>query len=1136
MHWLKDHKNALFSKDTLKIVSVGVVYFILAYTSILLYQKNVTLIWTPNAFVLVCILRSSSQNTWKYFSSAMLANIIAHLVTNSSVLISLSFTLCSSTEILLPILLIKVMLETPIQIERLDKTILFLLLAILIGCISAGIIGASLITINKFGSFRNVFAAWFTSNFIAMITIVPVGLSITIKKLKSLLSLNRTIEFALFIIAAIWLNFFSIHYTTIPFVVMSQPLLFAAIRFDFFTTALLCFISGLTFSILTTFGITPEAMQGQVNIVAKSNFLMSLSILPALAIALLNEQRRIYSEQLGESESRFRGAMEYSALGMTIMSLEYKWIAVNNALCQITGYTENELLKLNFADIIYPPDLNMNLEDLNKIATGEIQSFKIEQRCLRKNGEIIWIFLVASAVYANDGKVLYFILQMQDINKRKLMEKALQESEERWKFALESGGQGVWDLDPRTGRVYLSKAWKSLLGYTENEIGNDIGEWVMRIHPEDRKRVIGQVKCALDGISDAYLCEYRIECKDKSFKWVLDRGKIISTSITGHPTRMIGTYTDIDQLKQAEEDRNKLTQRLLLAIEAGKIGIFEYDIKNNKLDWDDRMLEIYGIERDEFITDFSGWASRVHPDDIQLAIQNFQEALTRNKEFNTEYRIVLPNGEIREIREKGVIIRDRYNFPTSFLGVNWDITNEKKLTTELYKEKEKLHQTLASVNDLQHELKFQATHDALTLLINRREFENKLHEVINSKQATHHWHSLCYIDLDKFKIVNDTAGHAAGDKLLKQICTIIQNCVRDSDILARLGGDEFGLLLPDCQIENAISICDKIILALNDYTFMWDEKIYDVGASIGIVNFLPQSTTIESLMSQADVACYAAKNQGGNSISVYVEKSGAASHFHTEIKIITDIKDALENGRFHLLAHEMRPIVDRQKQSYYELLIRLVNKEGKVILPNKFIPAAERYNLMVKIDEWVIRKVLIFHAKEIAAIPNLAISINLSANSINTPAFLRFLFNTLETTPIPKTRIGFELTETAVINHIKKAGKFLQMIQNQGCFISLDDFGTGLSSFNYLKHYPVKYIKIDGSFVKAIANSNIDRAIVESINQLAHRLNTSTIAEFVETHEVLDILHNIGVDYAQGRIIAKEVPLEELMQSLKVKA
>ena len=443
-------------------------------------------------------------------------------------------------------------------------------------------------------------------------------------------------------------------------------------------------------------------------------------------------------------------------------------------------------------------------------------------------------------------------------------------------------------------------------------------------------------------------------------------------------------------------------------------------------------------------------------------------------------------------------------------------------------------QDMTVYRQMQSDLKHQATHDDLTGLINRREFEAILSTYINDLRPSKAGHTLCYLDLDRFKIVNDTAGHDAGDELLRNVSAIIKQHVRATDVVARLGGDEFAVILPECALRNGYATAEKIIAAIHDYVLTWKDQQYSVGVSAGITTFMPHASTQEEVMSHADVACYAAKHQGGNTVVAYAE-SGEVSHYHAEFQFVSSIKQAIELNRFKLYSREVKSLTSNDNtRPTVELLIRMIDEKNNILMPAQFLATAERHGLMMAIDQWVVTKVLIEFGGDIANRSGMGVSINLSANAIASPKFLGFLKETLAKTPIPKYLIGFELSERAILNDIDNAYELLSFLRSQECYVSLDDFGSAISSFNHLKKMSVRYIKIDGNLVRHIDKNANDLAIVEAINQLAHKLNIKTIAEYVENEAILQIVKRIGVDYAEGDAIGKALPFTEMLDNYPI--
>jgi Amt family ammonium transporter len=425
------------------------------------------------------------------------------------------------------------------------------------------------------------------------------------------------------------------------------------------------------------------------------------------------------------------------------------------------------------------------------------------------------------------------------------------------------------------------------------------------------------------------------------------------------------------------------------------------------------------------------------------------------------------------------------------------------------------------------QINWQATHDALTGLQNRTAFDHQLNSLLHSARHEQQQHYLMYLDLDQFKIINDTCGHVAGDELLRQVASLLSSYVRESDTLARLGGDEFGVLLESCPDEAAQRVANQVRQAVNEYRFGWGERSFSIGVSIGLVAITAESESMERVLSSADTACYAAKDGGRNQIHLFQQDEGVAAERRGEMEWVSRIQKALDDDRFILYAQPIVPILEGSKGGHHEILIRMLDESGSLVPPGAFIPAAERFNLMPAIDRWVVRKVfeLIrrFPARFLEERFNFAI--NLSGGSISDEQTLEFIGLELERLQIPEGMICFEITETAAIANLSSANYFIRTLKQSGCRFSLDDFGSGLSSFAYLKNLPVDYLKIDGAFVKDLADDPIDHEMVRAINQIGHVMDLETIAEFVENDAILDRLRDIGVDYAQGFGVARPSPL-----------
>ncbi len=426
------------------------------------------------------------------------------------------------------------------------------------------------------------------------------------------------------------------------------------------------------------------------------------------------------------------------------------------------------------------------------------------------------------------------------------------------------------------------------------------------------------------------------------------------------------------------------------------------------------------------------------------------------------------------------------------------------------------------------QMNYLASHDALTGLLNRYEFDQRLKHALKGAMLKNERHVLFYMDLDQFKVVNDTSGHLAGDELLNQLSRVLQKGVRNGDTLARLGGDEFGVLLKSCDLNQAKKIAKKLQRAVRNFRFHTNDKTFSIGVSIGIVEISAHITEDVNVLSLADSACFLAKEDGRNRIHIYHQNDEDLARQHGEMQWVSRIQNALENNLLEIYCQRIVPIGRSQEDSgHVEVLVRMIDDNGETIPPGAFIPAAERYNLMSELDRWVIEHTFIWLSENRESMASLITTINISGQSLGDERFLDYLIVMLSNYEITPNSICFEITETAAVGNLSSAVSFIKELKSLGCKFALDDFGSGMSSFTYLKNLPVDYLKIDGSLVKDIATDVVNYSMVEAINQVGRVMGLQTIAEFVENQAILEKLEEIGVDYAQGFGIARPIPSKQ---------
>ena len=673
----------------------------------------------------------------------------------------------------------------------------------------------------------------------------------------------------------------------------------------------------------------------------------------------------------------------------------------------------------------------------------------------------------------------------------------LDEHDERNLLVSLTANDGIWDFNGETKRIRLSRRWKAMLGYDEDE-EDVLPDWYRLVHPDDMARVQAKMRAHLEGKSDFFESVHRMKQQNGEWRWMTSRAKARQDD-KGRLIRLLGVEVDITERKLYEEAlfREKESAQITLrSIGDGVVttdadGVVEYvnPVAEELTGW--KVDDASGKPIDEIFKGFHEETCEPLENPLSLSIR-------RNRSIKSVRPTLLIRRDGNElyIESTASPIRDGKGDVTGGVLVFHDVSEARELNRRL---------------------SYHASHDILTGLVNRREFENRLERALKSARARETSYALCYLDLDQFKIVNDSCGHSAGDALLGQLGALLKSKIRWRDTLARLGGDEFGVLLESCNLEEALQTAEILRVAIGEFKFMWDDRSFRLGVSIGVVPITADNEDVAALLSAADSACAAAKEAGRNRIHSFLENDIDLMRRRREMQWAARINNALEEDRFELFRQTILPLQIEDEGAHYEILLRMRDETGGIIAPGLFIEAAERYGITPNIDRWVIRNSFRWLVSEADERERLSLcSINLSGQSLGDEKFLPFVIDQFQMSGLDATKICFEITETAAIASYSQANRFINALKELGCKFALDDFGTGLSSFGYLKHFPVDFLKIDGSFVKEILHDPIDREMVRSINEIGHLTGKKTIAEFAENEEIITMLRGMGIDYAQG--------------------
>ncbi|MBN8430808.1 EAL domain-containing protein [Microbulbifer salipaludis] len=993
--------------------------------------------------------------------------------------------------------------------------------AVLSTLVGAGV-GATIAALFRGLPFGDVFLFWFLADTVGISVLLPFLHLLNFRARADLLA-PRSLARLFFVSAVSLVVILGILlFVPHPFVFIALPLIWAASRLTLPQTLFLVFTTVLVSLVVLINGSSwlPENLR---EVASPLEYLpLYVAMIPAYMMAVASSVERKRSQRIIEMESSFRAAMNASRIGMLLVSLDNRIIQANPSFCRFIGYSEAELRGLDLREVIAPAEEQPNgplpqcgagsdsrglLFDFER---GYVQD--AEWRFLCKNGARAWGHWSCSLARGASDEPLYAVVQVEDIDWRKRSEAQLAKAEERWKFSLTVTGQVVYDWDLATGNTFYSDWLRSGVGIDAEKLTSR-QDWLARVAEEDRDQLLHAQLAHFSGQVKDIDCQYRVRTDAGDVRWIHETARIMECSEDGRPVRLIGILRDITDNKRMARSLEEEKEHLQVTLDAIADAVIATDnlrqitfmnpVAEQLTGWS--LGEVQGRDIDEVLQLSSGREGQRVQSPVRDCLQH-----------------VMPFGSA-----ESSVLHDRH-------GNSYDVkcsasplcsSSSQVLGAVL------VFQDVTETRRLIRQLRYKAHHDDLTHLPNREAFRRELLEAVASVRNSDLVHTLAYMDLDRFKVINDSAGHQAGDALLRNLARFLKGQLRETDCVARLGGDEFGILLRDCSKEQGLLRCEQLVRKIIALRFPWAGRVFDVGASVGLTEVRRDNNQVADLMSQADVACYSAKHAGRGVVMLYEADSSAAADQHREIHMASRIREALDENRLQLFAQPIADARDASRISHYELLVRMVDVDGTLISPGAFIPAAERYGLMLQIDRWVMHEFLCNKAK-LAAASGLSFAVNLSAEAIGDRGFQDEFVALLERAELPSARLGIEITETAMINQMENASEFVAALRSMGCKIALDDFGNGLSSFNYLKAFSIDFIKIDGSFVRQVESNFVDLMIVESINQVAHRLNALTIAEFVEDVGAADRLRSIGVDLLQGYHIGRPKPLDAVLSAV----
>lgn len=825
----------------------------------------------------------------------------------------------------------------------------------------------------------------------------------------------------------------------------------------------------------------------------------------ASAVSHVMESRR-NAQALIISESRFRTLSDASPLGIFATDAEGAFTYVNQRWLHIFGINEVDSVGDGWERALIP-EIRTQIVDEWQLLVKLRQEFDREFTVRHADGKNLTVRIMSRPVITDEKTLIGHVGTVEDISEKK----AQQNLQKRTSRLLQQTGEmarvGGWEYDLSTKELLWTDQTRLIHGVSSGfqpqfDTVLDLF-YVPKSQTVIREAVDRAFNEEVDWDVEAQLCR-----PDGSSIWVRLVGKL--EMVDGQAMRLCGAIQDIDEQVRQRYALENAHERMTIATDSSQIGIWEFNSQSGTTQWTAQMFKLYGLADSDVVPTFSLWSSCLHEEDRADIVKELTEALAEERNLDREYRIVRPDGSVRFLRSTARVKRDADSNALVMLGVNWDVTEQRRSTQAMV---------------------YRATHDELTAVLNRSEFEAHLLRLLDNIGEQSDVHALMFIDLDQFKIVNDACGHAAGDQLLKQVANLLEQTVPDGSTLARLGGDEFGLLVSRRSVEQVRSIAQSICDRMDDYRFSHGERRFRIGASIGLVHVENRWESTASLMQAADSACYAAKDEGRNRVHVWSDTDIAMANRKDDMQWAARLEQSLDDDQFELYAQRLTNLKDTGSGLNAELLIRLKDGVGPLIQPSAFLPAAERFHLATRIDRWVLQETirLLENSNDLSLIEKLWI--NLSGQSVGDRVFHRDALIMLQSAGADVCRrICIEITETAAVTNIADATHFIGRLRSFGVDTALDDFGAGASSFGYLKTLPVDILKIDGQFITNLGDDPLDEAAVRCFADVARVVGMKTVAEHVDDDDVLNTVRAMGIDFAQGFTLHRPEPVLDLLQ------
>ncbi|EOC3059810.1 diguanylate cyclase [Cronobacter dublinensis] len=1077
----------------LRLVSLGLLSYIFTLFSLelTLYDTLLAPLWFPTSIMMVAFFRHALRMWVPIALVCGAGTVLATLTLFPPGDLEPLYTVINIVEALVGATLLRKLLPWYNPLKNLNN---WLRLALASAVVPPLVGGCLLAAISEHEVTLRVFLVWILSETIGALALVPLGLLFKARYLLRHRSPRLLAESLATLCITLLCSWLALHYMPWPFTFVIVLLMWSAIRLPRLEafTVFLATVMMVSFVIASNPTLLDLPHEGMVVNAPWLPFLMIL--LPANVMTMVMYASREERKLITESETRFRNAMEYSAIGMALVSTEGSFLQVNKALCTFLGYTPEQLASMSFQQLTYPEDLHADMALVEKLLNGEMNNYSLEKRYYTRAGDVVWALLAVSIVRQRDGSPLYFIAQIEDITDLKRTEWVNKRLMERITLANEAGGIGIWEWELGTDVI----AWDQRM-FELYEVPPHTRPtyqlWKSRLLKEDVAQAEATIQEALRS-RVPFKLEFRIQVKNGVRHIRALANRVLNKQ--GEVERLLGINMDMTEVKQLNEALFQEKERLHITLDSIGEAVICTDVAMNVTFMNPVAEKMSGWRQEEAIGQPVLAILRITFGDNGPLLEDIHSGDATHASTGIDQDVVL------HCRSGG-------NY-----DIHYTITPLSTLEGENIGSVLVIHDVTESRKMLR-QLSYSASHDALTHLANRVSFEAHLKRLLQSVSDTHQRHALVYIDLDRFKAVNDTAGHAAGDALLRELASLMLGMLRTTDVLARLGGDEFGLLLPDCSLENARTISERIVAAINEYPFVWESRLHRIGASAGITIIEAANNQAQEVMSQADIACYTSKNAGRGVVTVYEP--------HQQ-----------HNGRGTLTAHEQQRMITEHHQilmvrpvasprvpetaTFWLLSLRLWTSEGEMIEEHSFRAGLSDPELLQALDARLLADFFRDHAACVAT-KGVGVALTLSGATLLNAQRLDALLAQLAASPLPPRLLHFIVSSEVLTQDAATARRQLLRLREAGCRVVLSHVGRELEVFEHICAQCADYIMVASDLVMDAHASLMDEMLLTIVMGNARRLGLETIAGPADQQSLLETLASMGIDLVYGETVAQ---------------